>query len=195
MTVSQPHQSPTTPPPHDPTQGQAAPSDPYQGPGAPSVNDPYQTQAAPAPYDPYQGQAAPVPYDPYQGQAAPAPYDPYQAQSPYDPYQTQPAASYQPYEAPAGSQQNWPARPYESAQPPQQYWAPQPVDTGSFGWAVLGFFVPIAGLVLWLVWKDTKPRDSRMSRNGFIAGIALTVAIWVIYIVAILIIAVAASGS
>ena len=64
--------------------------------------------------------------------------------------------------------------------PPQ---APQSLDTGSFGWAVLGFFVPIVGLVLWLVWKDTKPRDSRQSRNGFIAGIVVQVIIWIVYAV------------
>ena len=50
-------------------------------------------------------------------------------------------------------------------------------DNGSFGWAVLGFFVPIVGLVLWIVWHSTRPRDSKMSRNGFIASIALGILI------------------
>lgn len=44
-------------------------------------------------------------------------------------------------------------------------------DTGSFGWAVLGVFIPIAGLILWLVWKDTKPQTAIQCRNGFIAGL------------------------
>ena len=48
-------------------------------------------------------------------------------------------------------------------------------DSGSFGWAVLGFFIPIVGLILWLVWMRTRPRDSKMSRNGFIVGLALAV--------------------
>lgn len=68
--------------------------------------------------------------------------------------------------------------PYPQQQPYQQ--APQPADTGSFGWAVLGFFIPIAGLILWLVWKDTKPRDSRQSRNGFIASIVVWVVVYVL---------------
>lgn len=66
---------------------------------------------------------------------------------------------------------------YQSAPPAQ------PVDNGSFGWAVLGFFIPLAGLILWLVWKDTKPRDSRQSRNGFIAGIIVQVVLWILYAV------------
>jgi len=50
-------------------------------------------------------------------------------------------------------------------------------DPGGFGWAVLAFFIPIIGLVLWLVWRKTKPQPSKMSRNGFIASIALAVVV------------------
>ena len=57
----------------------------------------------------------------------------------------------------------------------------QPVDKGSFGWAVLGFFLPIVGLILWLVWKDTRPLDSRRSRNGFIVGLIVSVVFTIIY--------------
>jgi hypothetical protein len=57
-------------------------------------------------------------------------------------------------------------------------------DTGSFGWAVLGFFIPIVGLILWLVWKDTRPKDSIQSRNGFIAGLIVGVIFSIIYTIA-----------
>jgi len=57
-------------------------------------------------------------------------------------------------------------------------------DTGSFGWAVLGFFIPIVGLILWLVWKDTRPKDSIQSRNGFIAGLIVSVVFSIIYTIA-----------
>ncbi len=40
---------------------------------------------------------------------------------------------------------------------------------------MLGFFVPIVGLILWLVWMHTRPRDAKMSRNGFITGIAVAI--------------------
>ncbi|MCL2489535.1 MAG: DsbA family protein [Propionibacteriaceae bacterium] len=67
--------------------------------------------------------------------------------------------------------------------PPPYYYqgvpqaAYQETDNGSFGWAVLGFFVPLAGLILWLVWRSTRPRDSKMARNGLITGVALGVLI------------------
>lgn len=60
-----------------------------------------------------------------------------------------------------------------------QYSGGSVADTGSFGWAVLGFFIPIAGLVLWLVWKNTKPKTATQCRNGFIAGLVLTVAFYI----------------
>lgn len=63
------------------------------------------------------------------------------------------------------------------------YAAPTATDTGSFGWAVLGFFVPIAGLILWLVWKDTRPRDSARARNGFVAGLVVGVLFGIAYAV------------
>lgn len=58
-------------------------------------------------------------------------------------------------------------------------------DKGSFGWAVLGFFIPLAGLILWLVWRESRPGDSRQSRNGFIAGLIVSVVFSIIYAVMI----------
>ncbi|MDR1266101.1 MAG: PLD nuclease N-terminal domain-containing protein [Propionibacteriaceae bacterium] len=52
-----------------------------------------------------------------------------------------------------------------------------PADTDSVGWAVLGFFVPLVGLILWLVWQRDRPNNSRRARNGFIAGTIVQVAI------------------
>ncbi|MDR1266102.1 MAG: hypothetical protein LBK42_11230 [Propionibacteriaceae bacterium] len=52
-----------------------------------------------------------------------------------------------------------------------------PLDSGSFGWAVLGFFIPLAGLILWLVWQRERPLDSRQARNGFIAGLIVEVGV------------------
>ena len=39
-------------------------------------------------------------------------------------------------------------------------------DSGSFGWTVLGCCVPIAGLILWLVWKDSKPNTAKAAGMG-----------------------------
>ena len=51
----------------------------------------------------------------------------------------------------------------------------QAADTGSFGWAVLGFCIPIVGLVLFLVWKDTRPGDAKNAGWGALIGFILGV--------------------
>ncbi len=39
------------------------------------------------------------------------------------------------------------------------------------GWTVLGFFVPIAALILYLIWKDEKPRTAKAVANGGVANL------------------------
>lgn len=39
-------------------------------------------------------------------------------------------------------------------------------DKGGFWWGCLGFFVPIAGFVLWLVWRDEKPKTAKVLGIG-----------------------------
>ena len=56
-------------------------------------------------------------------------------------------------------------------QPVQQ--APVVTDSGSFGWAVLGFFIPLVGLILFIVWKQTKPKCAKMAGIGAIVGFVL----------------------
>ncbi len=34
-------------------------------------------------------------------------------------------------------------------------------DNGGFGWSVLGFCIPFVGLILYLVWKDDRPKTSK----------------------------------
>ena len=64
-----------------------------------------------------------------------------------------------------------------SYQPNQQPYAQQqaPNDSGSFGWAVLGFFFPIVGLVLYIVWRNEKPRCAKMAGGGALASVVLSV--------------------
>lgn len=72
-------------------------------------------------------------------------------------------------------------QPYQQQQQYQQqyqqpmYAAPvqQPVDSGSIGWGVLGFFIPLVGLILFLVWKDTKPNSAKVAGIGAIIGVVL----------------------
>lgn len=111
----------------------------------------------------------------------PAAYQP--VQQPYE----QPAA-YQPpsdaqqpyqqasYQAPFDGQQQG----YQQPAPTTMYGQPasQPsaaADTGSIGWGVLGAFFPIVGLILFLVWRNTKPQSAKVAGIGAIIGFALGV--------------------
>ncbi|MFW6320090.1 MAG: PLDc N-terminal domain-containing protein, partial [Bacillota bacterium] len=55
--------------------------------------------------------------------------------------------------------------------------------SGTFGWAVLGFFVPIAGLVLYLAWKENKPKNAKSAGIGGLVGFL----VGVVYIVSMMI--------
>lgn len=39
-------------------------------------------------------------------------------------------------------------------------------DEGGFGWGLLGFLIPIVGLILYLIWKDTKPNTAKSAGKG-----------------------------
>lgn len=57
-------------------------------------------------------------------------------------------------------------------------------DNGGFLWGLLGCCIPLAGLILFLVWKDTKPKTSKAAGIGALVGV-LSIVVW--YIVAIVI--------
>lgn len=53
-------------------------------------------------------------------------------------------------------------------------------DSGSFGWAVLGFFIPLVGLILWLVWKDEKPETARRCIHGAVVSVIISILLYLI---------------
>ena len=55
------------------------------------------------------------------------------------------------------------------------------VDNGGFLWGLLGCCIPIVGLILFLVWRDTKPKTSRAAGIGALVGV-ICVAIYYIVI-------------
>ena len=61
---------------------------------------------------------------------------------------------------------------YQQQPNPQSY---QETDSGSFGWAVLGFFFPIVGLILFLVWKQSKPKCAKVAGIGALVGVGISV--------------------
>lgn len=83
------------------------------------------------------------------------------------------ASLQQPYQQPA----------YQQPQIQQPYQQPGAApasavqDSGSIGWVILGFFIPIVGLILFLVWKNTKPQCAKMAGIGAIVGFCLSVVV------------------
>ena len=60
-----------------------------------------------------------------------------------------------------------------------QYNVPPVQDNGGIGWGLLGCCIPIAGLVLYLVWKDQKPKTAKAAGIGALVAVGLS-AFWYI---------------
>ena len=96
--------------------------------------------------------------NPYQ--QVPPQQPPYQQAPPYQqpPYQQAP-----PYQQP----------PYQQAPPYQQ--PPMEVDAPNTGFAILSFFFPMVGFVLWLVWKDKTPLKAKSCGKGALISVIVSV--------------------
>ena len=46
-------------------------------------------------------------------------------------------------------------------------------DNGSIWWGVLGCCFPIVGLILYIVWKDTKPKSGKKAGIGGLIGFTI----------------------
>ena len=68
----------------------------------------------------------------------------------------------------------------QNAAPVQNTNAPAPVDNGGFWWGVLGCCVPVVGLILFLVWKDTKPKTAKSAGKGALISVILAVVFYVL---------------
>lgn len=102
---------------------------------------------------------------------------PQYAQSQTNPY----AANQQYAQTPQYGQPQYQQPQYAQYQYGQQpYVNPQPADTGSFGWAVLGFFFPIVGLILFLIWKTEKPVSAKQAGMGALVSVIISVVLWLI---------------
>lgn len=61
---------------------------------------------------------------------------------------------------------------------------PPVTDSGSIGWGVLGFCIPIVGLILFLVWKDQKPRTAKVAGIGALVGVIIGV-LWYVLVIGV----------
>ena len=136
-------------------QSQATPAQPAQ----PTYQEPvYQQPQQPA-YQPAQPQQMP--------QGVPMP------QQPYNPQQPDYTAPQQPYNQPQG-QPTYQTNAYNYA-PPQQ-----PVEEkANIGLAILSFFIPLVGLILFLTQKDKKPKTAKAcglaALISFVLGIIFSI--------------------
>lgn len=58
-----------------------------------------------------------------------------------------------------------------------------PDDTGNVVWGLLGCCIPIVGLILFLVWKDQKPKTAKVAGIGALVSVALSVICYVLMFV------------
>lgn len=59
------------------------------------------------------------------------------------------------------------------------------VDNGGFLWGLLGCCIPIVGLILFLVWKDTKPKTAKAAGIGALVSVCVAVVYYIIVFVVI----------
>jgi hypothetical protein len=61
-------------------------------------------------------------------------------------------------------------------------------DAPDIGYAILGFFVPIAGLILYLIWKDETPLRAKSAGKGALISVIVSAALIILYIILIVLI-------
>ncbi len=59
--------------------------------------------------------------------------------------------------------------------------APAEEDKKSFGWALLGFFVPVAGLILYLIWKDKTPLKAKSCGKGALVSVIVSIIFSIVF--------------
>ena len=74
------------------------------------------------------------------------------------------------------------------APPPQQRYV-DPNDAPSGGFAVLGFFFPVVGLILFLVWQDTMPQRAKSCGKGALTAVIVSASLVLFTFIAIAVIA------
>lgn len=47
-------------------------------------------------------------------------------------------------------------------------------DEGGFGWGLLGCCIPVVGLILFLVWNDSKPKTAKAAGIGALVSVGLS---------------------
>lgn len=61
-------------------------------------------------------------------------------------------------------------------------------EGSTVGWGILGFFIPIVGFILWLIWKDEHPARAKSAGIGCLVSICLGVVGVKLYVVLVFVI-------
>lgn len=56
-------------------------------------------------------------------------------------------------------------------------------EGSTVGWGILGFFIPIVGFILWLIWKDEHPARAKSAGIGCLVSVCLGVVGSILYII------------
>lgn len=56
-------------------------------------------------------------------------------------------------------------------------------DAPNAGFAVLGFFLPLVGLILYLVWMDSYPLRAKSAGKGALIGVIVSVALGILSVI------------
>lgn len=89
-----------------------------------------------------------------------------------------------------------PAQPYQQYPNQQQHsnqqqYSQQPAnnDSSSIGYGLLGYFFPIVGLILYLVWKDEYPLRAKSAGKGALISVIVNAILTIIIIIIAFVIA------
>lgn len=56
-----------------------------------------------------------------------------------------------------------------------------PIQEGNtVGWGILGFFVPLAGLVLFIAWHNEKPKSAKSAGTGALIRVILSIIMFIV---------------
>ena len=58
-------------------------------------------------------------------------------------------------------------------------------DVPSTGVAILGFFIPLAGFLMWVSWNNTMPRKAKSAGKGALIGLITYIVLIIAYYIAI----------
>ncbi len=68
-------------------------------------------------------------------------------------------------------------------------------DSYSFGWWWLGFFIPLAGFIIWATCTDTAPTKSKRCLFGAIFGVIVPIVLFVLFYLVLFLIGISSMSS